>query len=136
MSNIATFTTMIIKRSITVIALILLFTALAKAQEGTINIEQDARIAQLIDIYKTVNSKADYYQIQVGFKTRDSEAQKLLNEVEVEFPGWFSEIRFQEPTYRIRLGKFKDALEAERKYKEVRKKYPNAMLLKPEQSAK
>ncbi len=127
---------MIIKRSITAIASTLLFTGLISAQEGTINLEQDPRIAQLVEVYKSVNSKVDYYQIQVGFKTRDSEAQRLLNQVEVEFPGWFSEIRFQEPTYRVRLGKFRDPLEAERKYIEVRKKYPNAMLLKPEQSTK
>ncbi|GMN06026.1 SPOR domain-containing protein [Croceitalea sp. MTPC5] len=127
---------MIIKRSITAIASTLLFAGLISAQEGTINLEQDPRIAQLVEVYKSVNSKVDYYQIQVGFKTKDSDAQRLLNQVEVEFPGWFSEIRFQEPTYRVRLGKFRDPLEAERKYIEVRKKYPNAMLLKPEQSTK
>jgi len=109
---------------------------IAKAQDGTINIQQDPKIDQLVKVYKTVNSKVDYYQIQVGFKTNDQSAQRLLDQVQIDFPTWYSTIKFQEPTYRVRLGKFRDKLEAERKFIEVRKKYPNAMLLKPENSTK
>ena len=105
------------------------------AQEGTINIEQDPKIEALIDVYKKVNSQENYYQIQVGFGSYQK-AQNLKSQVEVDFPGWYSKIEFQEPTYRVRLGKFKDELLAQRKFLEVRKKYPNAMLLKPENSTK
>lgn len=101
------------------------------AQEGTVTIEQDPRIAQLAEVYKTVNSKAQYYHIQVGFGNHQK-AQELKSQIDIDFPNWYSKIDFQEPTYRVRLGKFKDPLEAERKFIEVRKKYPNAMLLRPE----
>lgn len=101
------------------------------AQEGQITIEKDSKIDQLVEVYKKVNSKEGYYQIQVGFKTNDVAAQRLYDQVKIDFPGWHSEIKFKSPTYRIRLGKFKTKLEAERRYLEVRKKYPNAMLLKP-----
>ncbi|MGD1944881.1 MAG: SPOR domain-containing protein [Croceivirga sp.] len=102
-----------------------------QAQEGVVTIEQDARIEQLTKVYNKVNANRGFYQIQVGFGSYQK-AQNLKSQVEIDFPGWFSKIEFQEPTYRVRLGKFQDPLEAERRFLEVRKKYPSAMLLKPE----
>ncbi|MCL6274846.1 SPOR domain-containing protein [Muricauda sp. 2012CJ35-5] len=101
------------------------------AQEGQVTIEQDPRIDELMKLYTQVNSKADFYQIQVGFGSYEK-AQNLKSKIDIDFPGWDSKIEFESPTYRVRLGKFKTKLEAERKYLEVRKKYPDAMLLKPE----
>ncbi|MEO0508209.1 MAG: SPOR domain-containing protein [Bacteroidota bacterium] len=103
----------------------------AQAQEGSITIEQDAKIDQLLNLYSQVNSNIGHYQIQVGFGSYQK-AQNLKTRVESDFPGWYSKIEFESPTYRVRLGKFKTKLEAERKFLEVRKKYPEAMLLKPE----
>ncbi|MDC6367253.1 MULTISPECIES: SPOR domain-containing protein [Flavobacteriaceae] len=111
------------------------FTLGLSAQEGTVSIEQDARIDELIQLYTEVNSKAKFYQIQVGFGTYQK-AQNLKSKVDVDFPNWYSKIEFESPTYRVRLGKFKTKLEAERKFLEVRKKYPDAMLLKPESDAR
>ncbi len=102
-----------------------------RAQEGTINVQQDEKINKLLALYTEVNSKANFYQIQVGFGSYQK-AQNLKSQVDIDFPGWYSKIEFESPTYRVRLGKFKTKLEAERKYLEVRKKYPDAMLLKPE----
>ncbi len=106
-----------------------------QAQEGTINVQQDEKIDKLLALYTEVNSKADFYQIQVGFGSYQK-AQNLKSQVDVDFPGWYSKIEFESPTYRVRLGKFKTKLEAERKYLEVRKKYPDAMLLKPESDSR
>ncbi len=105
------------------------------AQEGQVVIDQDPRIDELMKLYAQVNSKADYYQIQVGFGSYQK-AQNLKSKIDIDFPGWYSKIEFESPTYRVRLGKFKTKLEAERKYLEVRKKYPDAMLLKPESNSR
>lgn len=105
------------------------------AQQGTVNIKQDERIDKLLDVYKSVNSKSDFYQIQVGFGSHEK-AQELKSQVDVDFPNLYSKIEFESPTYRVRLGRFKTKLEAERKFLEVRKKYPNAMLLKPDKGAR
>ncbi|MBT8239200.1 MAG: SPOR domain-containing protein [Croceitalea sp.] len=112
-------------------ALILGFGFTLNAQEGTITVEEDPQIATLVKVYNEVNSKTEYYQIQVGFGSYEK-AQNLKSQIEIDFPGWDSKIDFKEPTYRVKLGRFRDKLEAERKFMEVRKKYPNAMLLKPE----
>ncbi|CAM4099707.1 SPOR domain-containing protein [Zobellia nedashkovskayae] len=105
------------------------------AQQGQINIEQDEKITDLIEIYKTSNESSDYYRIQVGFGSY-SKAQNLQNNVEQDFPDLPSKIDFDSPTYRVRVGRFQNQLDAERKFKEVRKKYPDAMLLKPKKSTR
>lgn len=105
------------------------------AQEGNITIEKDPKIDELVEVYKKVNSKNSYYQIQVGFGSYQK-AQNLKSQIDIDFPNWYSKIEFESPTYRVRLGRFKTKLEAERRYLEVRKKYPNAMLLKPENSGR
>jgi len=120
----------------TVFSLILLCSIyLGQAQKGTVTIEQDPKIQQLVKVYNEVNSNKGYYQIQVGFGSY-KKAQNLKSQVDIDFPGWYSKIEFQEPTYRVRLGKFQDPLEAERRFREVRKKYPSAMLLKPESDSR
>ena len=117
------------KRSIT--ALFLALGALsAYAQQGKINIDQNPGIGKLLTLYKNVNSEADFYTIQVGFGSYEK-AEKLKSDVEVDFPGWYSKIIFDSPTYRVQVGRFRTKLEAERQFIEVRKKYPESLLLSP-----
>ncbi|MFX0555483.1 SPOR domain-containing protein [Maribacter sp. CXY002] len=103
------------------------------AQEGKINIEQDNKITELLDIYKSSKHNSEYYRIQVGFGDY-AKAQEIKSNIEIDFPDLPSKIDFDSPTYRVRVGRFKSKLEAERKFNEVRKKYPDAMLLKPKKS--
>ncbi|MGB5821215.1 MAG: SPOR domain-containing protein [Saonia sp.] len=105
------------------------------AQQGTINIQQDEKIGDLLNIYKSANESSEFYQIQVFFGSYEK-AQKIKSEVGVDFPGWSSMIKFESPSYRVRVGRFKTKLEGERKLIEVREKYPSAMLLKPEKKTK
>ena len=116
-------------------ALLIGLTLPLSAQEGRVSIQQDPKIDELVKLYTEVNSKAGYYQIQVGFGNFQK-AQNLKSQVDIDFPDWYSKIEFESPTYRVRLGRFKTKLEAERKYLEVRKKYPDAMLLKPSVESK
>ena len=115
------------------IAILAFSVTFASAQQGDVNIEQDEKIVDLLDIYKTYNEQSEYYRIQVGFGSY-AKAQRIKSEVEIDFPSMASKIDFDSPTYRVRLGRFKNKLEAERKFKEVRAKYPDAMLLKPKKS--
>ncbi|MDC6387352.1 SPOR domain-containing protein [Maribacter sp. PR1] len=116
------------------IIIVILITNSVKAQEGKVSIDQDPQISQLLELYKKSLDKNDYYKIQVGFVSNNEKAQEIKSNVEIDFPELPSQIDFDSPTYRIRVGRFKSKLEAERKFNEVRKKYPNAMLLKPKKS--
>lgn len=109
--------------------------AFGAAQDGQINIRQDKKITDLLEIYKTSNSSSEYYRIQVGFGSY-TKALGIKSSVDIDFPELPSKIDFDSPTYRVRLGRFKTKLEAERKFIEVRAKYPDAMLLKPKKSTK
>jgi len=116
-----------------IIAVTTFSVVVGSAQQGEVNIQQDNKIADLLDIYKSSNESHEYYRIQVGFGSY-SKAQSIKENVEMDFPGLSSKIDFDSPTYRVRVGRFKTKLEAERKFKEVRIKYPEAMLLKPKKS--
>lgn len=105
------------------------------AQTGQVNIEQDEKINELLKFYKSSNSSSDYYRIQVGFGSH-AKAQRIKSEVQIDFPQLSARIDFDSPTYRVRVGRFKNKLDAERKFIEVRAKYPDAMLLKPKKSSK
>ena len=120
-------------RILAVTAVMALFTTLGFSQDGQVSLQQDDKISDLLAIYKSANKSNEYYRIQVGFGSFDK-AQEIKENVEIDFPDLFSKIDFDSPTYRVRLGKFKNKLEAERKFKEVRIKYPDAMLLKPKKS--
>ncbi len=111
------------------------FTIIASAQEGTVTIEQDQKIVELLDIYKSSFESSEYYRIQVGFGSY-AKAQRIKADVDQDFPNLPSKIDFDSPTYRVRIGRFSSKLEAERKFIEVREKYPNAMILKPKKSTK
>lgn len=118
-----------------VICLVVLVASCAygQAQKGKITIDQDQKITDLLAIYKTANESAAYYRIQVGFGDF-AKANEIKSKVEQDFPSLFSNIDFDSPTYRVRVGRFKNKLDAERKFKEVREKYPDAMLLQPKKS--
>ena len=121
-------------KTLTCILILTFSSSFIYAQKGEINIEQDEKIDELLDVYKSVIGDSNYYRIQVGFGSH-STAQRIKSEVEVDFPSLYSKIDFDSPTYRVRVGKFKTKLAGERKLQEVRRKYPAAMLLKPKKSS-
>jgi len=100
------------------------------AQQGKVNIEQDEKITDLLKIYKNSNENSEYYRIQVGFGSH-AKAQRIQSKVEIDFPELSSKIDFDSPNFKVRVGRFKNKLDAERKFMEVRQKYPDAMLLRP-----
>lgn len=105
------------------------FCCISYSQKGSVTVEQDPKINQLLEVYKNANSNRDYYTIQIGFGTY-SEAEKLQQDVKIDFPQWRSKIVFDSPTYRVRIGRFKTKLEAEKNFIEVREKYPQSIILK------
>ena len=107
-----------------------LFSFYCSAQQGAISINQDERISKLLDIYQTAEENSEYYQIQIyNGSLSGANAQKA--NLDVDFPNWETKIDHVDTDYRVRIKKIKTALEAERKYLEVRKKYPAAIIIAP-----
>lgn len=122
-----------VMKTISTLALLACFTHFSYSQNAQINIQQDEKIVQLLEIYKSSLSSTEYYRIQVGFGDY-AKAQTIKTNVEQDFPDLPSKIDFDSPTYRVRVGRFTSKLDAERKFNEVRIKYPDAMLLKPKKT--
>ena len=113
------------------IAIIVLFAGFGYGQQGKVTVEQDPKIDKLLKVYSSANANRGFYTIQVGFGSYN-EAEKLKRDAETDFPQWRAKIVFDSPTYRVRLGRFKTKLEAERHFQVVREKYPQSLILKSE----
>lgn len=115
------------------ILLSLLFTSFSFSQESKISISQDSRFEQLLNEKRKMNSSitiSDRYKIQVF--TGDSEtSKKILTDFRRENKDIDGTIVFNTPIYKVWVGNFKTRIEAEKKLLELKKKYPNAFLIKP-----
>lgn len=115
------------------ILLSLLFTSFSFSQESKISISQDSRFEQLLNEKRKMNSSitiSDRYKIQVF--TGDSEtSKKILTDFRRENKNIDGTIVFNTPIYKVWVGNFKTRIEAEKKLLELKKKYPNAFLIKP-----
>ena len=94
---------------------------------------QDPRFEQLLNEKRKINSSItvnDNYKIQI-FYGENGEARKTLSDFKREFRTLDGTIVFQSPTYKVWIGNFKTKIEAEKNLMEIKKKYPYALLIKP-----
>ena len=103
------------------------------AQEVKSTITQDARFEKLLAEKRKINSSItihDRFKIQVF--TGDAEnSKKTLTEFRKTFKSVDATIVFHTPIYKVWVGSFKTRIEAEKKLQELRKKFPNAFIIKP-----
>ena len=105
----------------------------AYAQDGNIRVNQDSKFEQLLNekrktnVSNTVN---DYYKIQI-FSGDSEKAKKTLNDFKQEFRDIDGTIVFFTPNYKVYVGNFKTRIEAERNLIEIKKRYSNLHLIKP-----
>jgi len=102
-------------------------------KEGVVTIEQDPRIERLFRLKRSL--KKTYYTIQIYSEPGNSGgfpgSREVKAKFEEEFYGWSSEISFEIPNYKVRVGKFATRLEADKNLMEIKKKYPNAFIIAP-----
>jgi mRNA-degrading endonuclease RelE of RelBE toxin-antitoxin system len=103
---------------------------------GTILLVQDARIHAIIDRQVTLNKRKggiDGYRIQVFFNSgRDAreEAIRIKADFLSEYPDTPVYIVYHSPFYKVRIGDFRSKYEALGVFRQVRKKYPAAYIVK------
>jgi vancomycin resistance protein YoaR len=114
-------------------AIFSLSTAEIFAQNGQINVSQDPKFEQMLAEKRRINSSItvnDRYKVQIY--TGDNEnAKKNLSDFKRQFPAHDATIVFSTPAYKVWAGNFKTRIEAERNLADIRKKYPNAFLIRP-----
>ena len=103
------------------------------SQEAKSTISQDPRFEQLLAEKRKINSSITIYdRFKIQIFTGDAEnSKKTLTEFRKTNKSVDATIVFHTPIYKVWVGSFKTRIEAEKKLQELRKKFPNAFLIKP-----
>lgn len=102
-------------------------------QEGIVTVDQNKDIDKLLEFKKDLRNTVDAFVIQVYNGSR-SGAQSTKSDVTSLFPDWINSIEYESPNYKIWLGHFRTRLEADRALMEVKKSYPDALVLRPKKN--
>lgn len=103
------------------------------AQSNNVVVVEDPKFEQLLNEKRKINSSItvnDRYKIQI-FNGDSETAKKILMDFRKENKNYDATIVFSTPTYKVWIGNFKSRIESERNLAEIKKKYPNAFLIKP-----
>ena len=125
----------ILKTGTLILGTVSLFIATEKtySQEGTVTVVQDSKFEQLLAEKRRMNASItvnEKYKIQI-FYGDNNKARKTLSDFKKEFKTLDGTIVFESPTYKVWVGNFKTRFEAEKSLADIRKKYPYALLIKP-----
>ena len=113
------------------IMLIFLSYSLVNAQDENV-VYNDTLTQKLFQIKKDYSKRifeSTYYTIQIyfgDFKNADS----ILIDFQENYEGIKSELIFETPNYKVRIGEYKDVNIASQKLEGIRKRYPGSFILK------
>jgi hypothetical protein len=103
------------------------------SQEDKLTVSQDPKFEQLLNEKRKINASItvnDRYKIQI-YNGDSESSKKTLSEFRKDFKNYDGTIVFSTPTYKVWVGNFKSRIESERNLVELKRKYPNAFLIKP-----
>lgn len=112
----------------------LFFSAKNIAQSGTLTVNQDSKITQLLELKKGLekeNKLSDGYTIQLYYGELDK-ANQTLRKYRGSYSNWPASIEYETPNYKVWAGNFASRIEAERALIEIQKSFSSAFILKPE----
>ena len=103
------------------------------AQNSNLTLNQDPKFEQLLSEKRKSNPNLSYndrYKIQI-FNGVSETAKKTLSEFRQEFKDLDGTIIFNTPNYKVWVGNFRTRMEAERNLIDIKKRYKNVFLIKP-----
>ncbi|MDI9255821.1 SPOR domain-containing protein [Flavobacterium sedimenticola] len=112
---------------------LLFFTQKSRSQEEKVTLHQDPKFEQLLNEKRKINSSItinDRYKIQI-FNGDSENSKKTLIDFKKEYKTLDATIVFSTPQYKVWVGNFKTRIEAEKNLELLKKRYPNAFLIKP-----
>ena len=115
------------------ISLILFFLShsIANAQDENV-IYNDTLTQKLFQIKKDYSKRifeSTYYTIQIYFGDLKN-ADSILIDFQENYEGIKSELIFETPNYKVRIGEYKDINVASQKLEGIRKTYPGSFIIK------
>jgi hypothetical protein len=103
------------------------------AQDKKTTLNQDSKFEDLLNEKIKLNSTKscnDCFKIQI-FTGENEESKKALTTFRSDFKNIDATIVFNTPIYKVWVGNFETRIQAEKKIIELKKKYPNAILIRP-----
>lgn len=113
--------------------LFLLFSNFYSLFAQEITLTQDPKIEQLLAEKRKVNASItinNQFKIQI-YNGSSEESKKILIQFKKENKNYDATIVFSTPIYKVWIGNFKTRIEAERNLNVLKKKYPSAIIIKP-----
>ncbi|AUC74297.1 translation initiation factor IF-2 [Olleya sp. Bg11-27] len=109
------------------------FSTMGHSQQGTVVVNEDPAIANLLKLKKEINSNeknSNRYKIQI-YSGHLSRAESIKSSFNGSVGQWNSQLVFEAPNYKVWVGNFRKRLEADRALVEVQKKFGDAFIFKP-----
>ena len=113
------------------IMLIFLSYSLVNAQDENV-IYNDTLTQKLFQIKKDYSKRifeSTYYTIQIYFGDLKN-ADSILIDFQKNYEGIKSELIFETPNYKVRIGDYRDINIASQKLEEIRRTYPGSFIIK------
>ena len=113
--------------------ILLLISTLTFSQDNENEIGKSEAFKKLMNLHKNASQEKhniDYYSVQIyngNFKDADS----IYNFCQNVFVSDSIFLFYETPNYKVQVGKFWDKLKAQKKLKEIQKKFKSAFILKP-----
>ena len=113
--------------------ILLLISTLSFCQETDIEISKSEVFKNLLNLHKIASEEKhniDYYSVQI-YNGNYKDADSIYNFCQNVFVSDSIFLFYETPNYKVQLGKFWDKMKAQKKLKEIQKKFKSAFILKP-----
>ena len=112
--------------------LFLFITSSVFGQENNQSLNQDSSITKLLKLKTDYNKKifeSSFYTIQIYYGDL-SEADSILKVFSEEFNEIETSLIFETPNYKVRVGNFKNIIDASKNLENIKRKFRSAFILK------
>ena len=113
--------------------ILLLISTLSFCQETDIEISKSEVFKNLLNLHKNASEEKhniDYYSVQI-YNGNYKDADSIYNFCQNVFVSDSIFLFYETPNYKVQVGKFWDKTKAQKKLKEIQKKFKSAFILKP-----
>ena len=113
--------------------ILLLISTLSFCQNNNIEISKSKVFKNLMNLHKIASEEKhniDYYSVQI-YNGNYKDADSIYNFCQNVFVSDSIFIFYETPNYKVQVGKFWDKMKAQKKLREIQKKFKSAFILKP-----
>ena len=113
--------------------ILLLISTLGFCQEAEIEMGSSEVFNKLLNLHKIASEEKhniDYYSVQI-YNGNYKDADSIYNFSQKLFISDSIFIFYETPNYKVQVGKFWDKMKAQKKLREIQKKFKSAFILKP-----